>query len=118
MTEIFVLAEHRQGELRDVTYEMLTKAREIAAKIGAEVTALLLGKDVKDHAKGLAEYAKSVLLVEDARLENFNSEAYRKILAKLMAEHKPILVMMGHTSYGVDLAPRLATALNLPLATN
>ena len=118
MTEIFVLAEHRQGELRDVTYEMLTKAREIAAKIGAEVTALLLGKDVKDHAKGLAEYAKSVLLVEDARLENFNSEAYRKILAKLIAERKPILVMMGHTSYGVDLAPRLATALNLPLATD
>src|SRR4030067_1471949 len=108
MPEILVLADHRQGEIRDVTYEMLTKAREIATKIGADVTALLLGKDVKDHAKGLAEYAKSVLLVEDARLENFNSEAYRKILAKLIAERKPILVMMGHTSYGVDLAPRLA----------
>jgi electron transfer flavoprotein alpha subunit len=118
MTEILVLAEHRQGELRDVTYEMLTKAREIAAKIGAEVTALLLGKNVKDYANRLAEYAKSVLLVEDARLENFNSEAYRKILAKLIAERKPLLIMMGHTSYGVDLAPRLATALNLPLATD
>jgi len=118
MTEIFVLAEHRQGELRDITFEMLTKAREIAAKIGAEVTALLLGKNAQDHAKRLAEYAKSVLLVEDPRLENFNSEAYRKILAKLIAEHKPILVMMGHTSYGVDLAPRLATASSLPLATD
>lgn len=118
MAEIVVLAEHRQGQVRDITYEMLTKARELAAKTSAEVIAVMLGKNVKEHAKAIAEYAKSVLVVEDARLENFNSEAYRTILTKLIAEHKPILLMMGHTSYGVDLAPRLAAALNLPLATD
>jgi electron transfer flavoprotein alpha subunit len=118
MVEIFVLAEHRQGQLRDITYEMLTKARELSEKTGSELTALLLGKDVKEHARMLAEYAKTVLLVEDSRLENFNSEAYKKILSTLITQHKPMLVMMGHTSYGVDLAPRLATALNLPLATD
>ncbi|HUW48406.1 MAG TPA: electron transfer flavoprotein subunit alpha/FixB family protein [Patescibacteria group bacterium] len=118
MAGIFVLAEHRQGQVRDITYEMLTKARELAAKTSAEVIAVMLGKNVKEHAKAIAEYAKSVLVVEDARLENFNSEAYRTILTKLIAEHKPILLMMGHTSYGVDLAPRLAAALNLPLATD
>lgn len=118
MAGIFVLTEHRQGQVRDITYEMLTKARELAAKTSAEVIAVMLGKNVKEHAKAIAEYAKSVLVVEDARLENFNSEAYRTILTKLMAEHKPILLMMGHTSYGVDLAPRLAAALNLPLATD
>jgi electron transfer flavoprotein alpha subunit len=116
LAEIFVLAEHRQGQIRDITYEMLTKARELAGKTGAEVTAVMLGKNVKEHAKALAEYSKVVLLVDDAKLENFNSEAYRKILAKLVAEHKPTLILMGHTSYGVDLAPRLATSLNLPLA--
>ncbi len=118
MAGIFVLAEHRQGQVRDITYEMLTKARELAAKTSAEVIAVMLGKNVKEHAKAIAEYAKSVLVVEDARLENFNSEAYRTILTKLIAEHKPMLLMMGHTSYGVDLAPRLAAALNLPLATD
>ena len=118
MAGIFVLTEHRQGQVRDITYEMLTKARELAAKTSAEVIAVMLGKNVKEHAKAIAEYAKSVLVVEDARLENFNSEAYRTILTKLIAEHKPILLMMGHTSYGVDLAPRLAAALNLPLATD
>jgi electron transfer flavoprotein alpha subunit len=97
---------------------MLTKGREIAEKTGAELTAILLGKNVKEHAKNLAEYATQVLLVEDAKLENFNSEAYRKILSSLIDEHKPSLVLMGHTSYGVDLAPRLAAALNLPLATD
>ena len=118
MAGIFVLAEHRQGQVRDITYEMLTKARELAAKTSAEVIAVMLGKNVKEHAKAIAEYAKSVLVVEDARLENFNSETYRTILTKLITEHKPILLMMGHTSYGVDLAPRLAAALNLPLATD
>ena len=118
MAKILVLAEHRQGQLRDITFEMLTKGRELAGKTGAELVAVLLGKGLREHAKSLAEYARTVLLVEDARLENFNSEAYRKILSKLILEHKPTLVLMGHTSYGLELAPRLATAMNLPLATD
>lgn len=118
MAGIFVLAEHRQGQIRDITYEMLTKAREISEKTGTELTAVLLGKNVKEHAKTLADYAKTVILIEDDKLENFNSEAYKKILSTLITQHKPTLVVMGHTSYGVDLAPRLAAALNLPLATD
>jgi len=118
MAEIFVIAEHRQGQMRDITFEMLTKARELAAKTGSELTAVLLDKNVKQHAQALAEYAKVVLVVEDQKLENFNSETYGRILTNLITEHKPMLVLMGHTSYGVELAPRLATALNLPLATD
>jgi electron transfer flavoprotein alpha subunit len=118
MAKIFVLAEHRQGQIRDITFEMLTKAREISEKTGSELTAVLLGKSMREHAKMLAEYAKTVILVDDSKLEDFNSEAYKKILSTLITQHKPALVMMGHTSYGVDLAPRLATALNLPLATD
>ncbi|HVP16091.1 MAG TPA: electron transfer flavoprotein subunit alpha/FixB family protein [candidate division Zixibacteria bacterium] len=118
MAKILVLAEHRQGQVRDITFEMLTKARELSEKTGSELTALVLGKNMKECAKMLSEYAKTVILIDDAKLENFNSEAYKKILLTLITQHKPTLVMMGHTSYGVDLAPRLATALNLPLATD
>ena len=118
MTEIFVLAEHRQGQIRDITYEMLTKAREIAEKTNTEPTAIILGKNIKEKAKPLAEYAKNVLVIEDAKLENFNSDAYQKVLSALIKEHKPLLTLMGHASYGIELAPRLATALNTPLATD
>jgi electron transfer flavoprotein alpha subunit len=118
MVELFVLAEHRQGQIRDITFEMLSKAGEIAEKTSAELTAVLFGKDVKEHAKVLSEYAKRVLLVEDAKLENFNSDAYQKVLTTLMKEHKPHLTLIGHTSYGVELAPRLAASLGLPLATD
>ncbi|MEM2386585.1 MAG: electron transfer flavoprotein subunit alpha, partial [Candidatus Bathyarchaeia archaeon] len=112
MAEIFVLAEHRQGQLRDITFEMLTKAREVAEKTNANLTAVLLGKNVKEHAKTLAEYSPKILLVEDDKLENFNSDAYQKVLSRLIVERKPILTLIGHTSYGVELAPRLAAALN------
>jgi electron transfer flavoprotein alpha subunit len=93
---------------------MLTKARQLSE----DTTALVLAKNAKEIAKPLAEYAKTVIATEDPKLENFNSEAYKKILSMLITQHKPTLVMMGHTSQGIDLAPRLATALNLPLATD
>jgi electron transfer flavoprotein alpha subunit len=118
MPKIFVITEHRQGQVRDITYEILTKGRELAEKTGSELVALIMGRDVKEHARTLAEYAKTVLLIQDPRLENFNSEAYRKVLTYLVNEHRPSLVLMGHTSYGVDLAPRLAVALNVPLGTD
>jgi electron transfer flavoprotein alpha subunit len=118
MKELFVLAEHRQGELRDITFEMLTKGREISQKTNADLTAVLLGHDVKEFAKRLAKYAKKVLIIDDARLENFNAEAYQKILSHLISERKPSLTLIGHTAFGVDLAPSLATKLDIPLATD
>jgi electron transfer flavoprotein alpha subunit len=118
MSEIFVLAEHRLGQIRDITYEMLTKAREVAEKANAELIGIVLGKDIKEKAKILSEYAKKVLVVEDVKLENFNSDTYQRVLAQLIKKHKPILTMIGHTSYGIELAPRLAVSLNIPLATD
>jgi electron transfer flavoprotein alpha subunit len=118
MKEICVLAEHRQGQLRDITFEMLTKGKELAEKTNTELAAVLLGKDVDEHAKALSSYAKRVILVRDAKLENFNSEAYQKVLSNLIQERKPLLTLIGHTSFGVDLAPSLASSLGTPLATD
>jgi len=118
MKEIFVLAEHRQGQIRDITFEMLAKGKQLAEKTKSEVVAVLLGKEVQAHAKALSQYAKKVLLIDDSRLENFNSKAYQEVLSSLIKEYKPLLIMIGHTSYGVDLAPSLAAALNQPIATD
>jgi len=118
MTELFVLAEHRRGELRDVTFEMLTKGRELSQKTNLDLTAVLLGYNVKEFAKRLADQAKRVLIVDDARLENFNAEAYQKVLSHLISERKPSLTLIGHTAFGIDLAPSLATELKVSLATD
>ncbi len=118
MTELFVLAEHRQGEIRDITFEMLTKGRKLAEKTDADLTAVLLGHNVEEHAKRLSDHARNVLLIEDVKLDNFNSETYQRTLSHLMKQRKPALTLIGHTSFGVELAPSLATELNIPLATD
>jgi electron transfer flavoprotein alpha subunit len=65
MGEIFILAEHRQGKIRDITYEMLQAGETLASKQGASSTAVLLGHDVKDLAEDLATRTSKVLVVED-----------------------------------------------------
>jgi len=118
MTEIFVLAEHRKGDLRDITFEMLSKARELAKKRAANVIAILLGHNVEEFASKLVDYAHKVLVINDPKLEIFDSEAYQKVLAYLILERNPLLTLIGHTSFGIELAPSLATELNMPLATD
>jgi electron transfer flavoprotein alpha subunit len=118
MAEVLVLAEHRRGELRDVTFELLTKGRELASQTNSELTAVVLGKDIKKYAETLTEYANKVLMIENSNLEHFNSDAYQKVLCHLIKERKPLLAIIGHTSYGYELAPRLAASLDLPLATD
>lgn len=118
MIEILVLAEHRQGQLRDITFEMLTKARDLSGKVGAEVTSIVLGNNVEGFASILAEYSNRVLVLERDELEYFNSDLYQAVLSQVIRERKPLLTMIGHTSYGVELAPRLAATLNIPLATD
>jgi electron transfer flavoprotein alpha subunit len=118
MKEILVLAEHRQGQWRDITFEMLSKARQLAESFGSEVHAVVLGKGVANSTDALRPMAHRVLLVEDERLEAFNSETYQTVLAQLITERKPLLTLIGHSTLGMDLAPNLAVQLKMPLATD
>jgi len=118
MNEILVLAEHRDGELRDVTFEMLGKAGALAGSSGGAVTALLLGAGVGDMAGKLTGYADEVLVVDHGNLTNFNSAVYQPVVADVVKSRAPSLVMIGNTAFGVDLAPSLAVALGLPLASD
>jgi len=118
MKEIIVIAEHRRGELRDVTWEMLSKGRQLAENLGAEIGVALLGKGVNHLAEALKPKTHRVFLIEDERLEAFNSETYEKVLTQLITEKKPFLTLIGHTAMGMDFAPSLATHLTLPLATD
>ena len=118
MKKIIALAEHRQGELRDITWEILSKGRQLAEGMGAEIEVALLGKGVKKLAEALKPKANRVLLIEDDRLEAFNSETYQKILTQLITERKPFLTLVGHTAMGMDIAPALAVQLKMPLATD
>ncbi len=116
--DVLVLVEHRRGEVRDITLEMLGLAADLAASSGSEVRSLLLGQGVEGLAGRLTSRADVVEVVEDAALAEFNSDAYQRVLASLVRERAPSVVLIGHTSYGLDLAPGLATELGLPLITD
>lgn len=118
MKEILVVAEHRRGELREVTWEMLSKARQLAKSLGAGVSVALLGKGVTAFAETLRKGCSKVFLIEDERLEFFNSETYQPVLAHLLSERKPLLTLIAHSTQGMDLAPSLAVHLKVPLATD
>ncbi|MEM3737057.1 MAG: electron transfer flavoprotein subunit alpha/FixB family protein [Candidatus Bathyarchaeia archaeon] len=116
---VLVVAEHRGGKIRDVTYELLRKTVELREKTQLKVSTAILGHEVKGLADQLAcRGADEVLVVEDKRLGDYHSEGYLKMLSEIVKERKPALTMMGHTSMGIDLAPALASQLNLPLATD
>jgi electron transfer flavoprotein alpha subunit len=118
MNEILVLAEHRRGELRDITWEMLSKGGALAESIGAEINVALLGRRVSHFAEALKPRADRVYLIEDERLEVFNSETYQRVLTPLLTEREPRVTLLGHTCMGMDLAPCLAASLKMPLATD
>lgn len=118
MSEILVLAEHRRGELRDITLEMLGKARTLGDASGRGVTALLLGSGLEGFAGTLKDHADLVLVRDHGGLKDFNSAVYQPVLAEIIRQRKPGLMMIGHTALGVDLAPSLAVELGLPLASD
>jgi electron transfer flavoprotein alpha subunit len=114
MKDIFVVMEHRRGELREISLEMLSGA----AGLGGTVVAVLFGSGMDDFAAKAAGLADKVLVVDDAMFENFNALAYQKALSALIKENGPGLVLMGHTGHGVDLAPALAVELGAPMVTD
>jgi len=84
MGDIFVLAEHRRGELREVSLEMLAAASAVAPQLGCKITTILLGSGVDSFAEKLAGYSDKVLYVDDPLFAEYNSEKYQLALSDLI----------------------------------
>jgi len=110
--DIWVVAEAEDGVLTPVSLEMVGKARELAAALGAYVHSVLLGEGLDGLAQKLIECgADSVYLADDPRLAEYHLETYAQVLGDLFQEQKPEIVLFGATELGQDLAPRLAQRL-------
>jgi electron transfer flavoprotein alpha subunit len=118
MMEIFALVEHRQDKIRDVTYELLAAGEKLALERGVACVAVLLGHNVSSLAEELATRASKVLVVEDSQLADFNSDHYQNVLSSLITKHQPAVTLIGHTAFGIDLAPSLSVEMGLPLVTD
>jgi electron transfer flavoprotein alpha subunit len=113
---VYIYAQQVDNEIGSIAYELLGKGKELAAALGTDVTAVLLGSNVKGLCDKLAEYgADKVILVDDPALETYRTEPYAHALAAVINEYKPEIMLVGATAIGRDLGPtvsaRVATGL-------
>ncbi len=113
--DIFVLIEHLQGKVLDVSYIMLAAARQLNQSTAGGVTAVLLGHNAQGLAGNLA--ADKVLYEDHPALVEFTSDAYQIALVSLIQEHSPRVVLLGHSSIGMDVAGGLSAKLGLPVVS-
>ena len=118
MDEILVLAEHRDGEFRDITFEMLSAANRLGSEHGLATATLLLGHGVSPLAEGLKQACDRVLMMEDPELAHYNADQYLAAMETVIHERKPFLTLIGHTALGMDVAPAISMRLSLPLVTD
>lgn len=115
--KILVLGEVRDGALRNVSFEAIAAAKKIAD--GGEVVGALLGDQVADLAKELIAYgADRALVVEHPHLKTYTSDGFSQALLALVEQEKPEGIVIGHTSLGKDLSPKVASRLQAGLISD
>ena len=116
---ILVFAEQRDGVIQNVGLELIGKAKELAEKLDVPVTAALIGENIESLAQILIEYgADRVLVVDDARLATYDTEAYAQVFKAMIDAKKPEIVLFGATTLGRDLAPRVSSRMNTGLTAD
>ena len=102
-----------------MTCELLGLGGELAAELGQELGAVLIGSGVREAAQELVQYgAIKVYLADDPAFEDYNPEPYTALLKELCESEKPSIVLFGQTQAGQDLAPRLAFVMGTSLTTD
>ncbi len=119
MAGIWVYAEHKDGTIRKVTFEILGEAAKLAEKKGEDLCAVLIGSGVAGMTPTLgASGAKKVYCVEADSLSSYTTGGFAKALADLIRQEKPSILLLGATVNGKDLSARVAGRLGVGLATD
>jgi len=117
MTDVLAVTEHRRGDVRDVSYEIATAARQLADETGGDVHLAVIGGDVDTFATQVnREGVDAIHTVDEG--EEFNHDIYTQAVEQLYAELDPQFLLAPHSVNGMDYAPASAEALDLPLVTD
>ena len=116
---VFVFAQQVDNEISSIAFELLGKAKDLASDLNTDVTAVLVGSNVKGLADQLAEYgADKVIVVDDPELKDYRTEPYTHALASVINEYKPEIVLVGATAIGRDLGPRVSARVKTGLTAD
>ena len=116
---IYIYAQQVDNKLSDIAFELVGKAKELAADLNTEVTAVLLGSNVKALATELGEYgADKVIVVDNPALETYRTEPYAQALVSVINEYKPEIMLVGATAIGRDLGPTVSARVKTGLTAD
>ncbi|MBP3564158.1 MAG: electron transfer flavoprotein subunit alpha/FixB family protein [Alistipes sp.] len=119
MNNIFVYIEIEDGAIADVSLELLTKGRELAATLGVKLEAVILGHNLEGIEKELAAYgADTVWVADDELFAPFRTLPHTSVLCGLIKAEQPQIVLFGATPVGRDFAPRVSSALHSGLTAD
>lgn len=117
--DILVLSEQRDGQLDSITYELLSKGREIADNLGVKLGALTLGSNIGPVGELLADCGvDAVLLADHPILQDYNAEVCHKVISDVVRDFKPAFFLLGYTYLGMEVGPAVATRLGVPTFSN
>jgi electron transfer flavoprotein alpha subunit len=115
---VWVFAEQWRGAIKNVSYELLSRGRELADALKTDVSAVCFGHEVKDVNNLVASGADKVFLVDRAELSNNQEDFLTYKFVELIKEHKPEIVLAGATALGRAFIPRVAAILNTGLTAD
>lgn len=116
---VFVFVEQRDGVIQSVALELLGKAKELAAALGEKVVALFPGYQIKSQAQTLIEYgADQVICIDHIQLKDYITEQYAQVIYQAVNTYKPSILLIGATTIGRDLGPRLSARINTGLTAD
>ena len=116
---VFVFAQQVEAQISRVTFELIGKARLLAADLSGEVTAILLGEDIRPLAEELiARGADRVIVIDDPALKNYATEPYAHALQAVIEKYRPEILLYGATAIGRDLAPRVSARVRTGLTAD
>ena len=117
--DIYVVVEQRNGNIQKVTYELISEATKLAADLGEQVVAVLMGYKIADKAQSLIHYGAQKVLVLDAPvLEHYTTEPYVRGIEYVIKNYEPNIVLFGASSIGRDMAPRIAGRVHTGLTAD
>ena len=116
---VYIYAQQVDNKLSDIAFELVGKAKELAVDLNTEVTAVLLGSNVKALATELGEYgADKVIVVDNPALETYRTEPYAQALVSVINEYKPEIMLVGATAIGRDLGPTVSARVKTGLTAD
>ncbi len=116
---IAVYVDHTDGDIHPVTYELIGKAKELAKKINHEVFCIFIGSDIKDKANELLHYGvDKVYIYDNPLLKYYITESYTAVFEDFINKVKPSSILVGATTVGRQLAPRVAARFKTGLTAD